>query len=50
MGVGSIVIIDVNETGMLGVDRTTMHGGGRDVFLEGVGGLQNGRSSTIGHK
>jgi len=55
VGVDSNVIIDANQTGMVSVNRTTVRGGGgrggvRDVFLEGFGSLQNGRSSTIGHK
>jgi len=44
---------------MLSVNRTTEYrgagggaggAGGRDVFLEGFGCLENVRSSTIGHK
>jgi len=51
VGVGSILIIDVNQTGMLSVNRKTKYRGeGRDVFLVGFGSSQNGKSSTIGHK
>jgi hypothetical protein len=51
VGVGSIVIIDVVQTGMLSVYRKAKYKGeGMNVFLEGFGGLQNGWSSTIGRK